>query len=104
MDNLIDWKYGGTGECGVLVMKKRMTDSGASTVDENAKSDASDASNASKINTPKIGVKRGIVKPSAVSIKLSQRVSLRHKALRDAQSDGNIADTGKFDANKKSTK
>ena len=63
-------KDGGTGEGGVLVTQERMTDADTANVDANAKADAPDASNAPKINTPKINVKRGIVKLCAVSITL----------------------------------
>ena len=81
--------------------EERMTDADADKVDVNAKSDApdaSDASNGSKIDNPKINVKRGIGKPCAVPITLFLRVYLRHQALRDSQSDGDVAYTGKFDA------
>ena len=61
----------------ILVTQERITDSDTAKVDANVKSDAPDASNASKINTPNIDVKTGIVKPCAVAIKLSQHVSLR---------------------------
>ena len=50
-------KGGGTGEGGVLVTQERMVDSDTAKVVANAKADASDAS---KINTLKINVKRGI--------------------------------------------
>ena len=63
-------KDGGTGEGGVLVTQERMTDYDTVKADVNAKSDASDASNASKINTPKIDVKRGIIEPCAATIAL----------------------------------
>ena len=51
-----------------------MKDANAAKVDANAKADASDAS---KIDTPKIDVKIGIVKPCDVAIILSCRVYLR---------------------------
>ena len=53
--------------------EERMTDADADKVDVNAKSDApdaSDASNGSKIDNPKINVKRGIGKRYAVPITL----------------------------------
>ena len=45
-------------------------------------------------------VKRRIGKPCAVAIVLYLCVSLRQKDLRDAQSDGEVTYTGKFDAEK----
>ena len=54
--------------------QERMTDTDTAKVDANAKADASDAS---KIDTPKIDVKIGIVKPCDVAIILSCRVYLR---------------------------
>ena len=83
-----------------MVTQESTTDADAAKVNVNAKSDAPDASNASKIDTPKINVKIMIVKPCAISIILSRQVSLRYLALNDAQSDGKGADTGKFDAKK----
>ena len=70
----------------------------ASKVDANAKADASDASNSSKIGTPKIDVKREIGKPCDIAISLSLCMSLRQKALRYSQSAGEGADTEKFGA------
>ena len=70
-------------------------------VDANAKADvpdASDASDASKIDTPNIDVKRGVGKPCAVAIVLSRRLYLRNKALCNANSAGEGSDTGKLDA------
>ena len=52
---------GGTDEIGVLVKKKRTTDTVAAKVDANMKADATDASYASNINNPKINVKRAAV-------------------------------------------
>ena len=82
-------------------MQESMKYADAAKVGANAKADAPEASNASnayKINTPNINVNRGMVKPCAVSIALSRRMSLRQQALRDTQSYGEVADTGKFDA------
>ena len=84
--------------------EERMTDAGVAKVDANAKADASDASEASNINTPKNDVTRGIGKPCAVAIVSSQRVSLRQQDLRDSQSDCEGADTGNFYAKKEATK
>ena len=53
--------------------------------------------NGSKINTPKIGVNRGL-NFFAVAIKLSQRLYLIPKYLCDSHSYGEGADIGKFDA------
>ena len=69
--NLTAGKYGGTGEGGVLVTQQRIVDADATKVDVNAKVDAPDASDASKIDTTKINVKRGIGKPCAIVITLS---------------------------------
>ena len=71
MDNLTDRKDGGTGEGGGLVMQERMTYSDAAKVSVNAKADTPDASNASNMDTPKINVKIGIVKPCTIAISLS---------------------------------
>ena len=66
LENLTSGKDGGTGEGGVLVTQEMMSDADAAKVDVKEKSvapnpsDASDASDASKINTPKIDAKRGI--------------------------------------------
>ena len=68
LGNLAAGKDGGTGEGGVLVTQERMEDADAAKVDENGKADAPDAS---KIDTNKINVKRGIRKPCAVAIALS---------------------------------
>ena len=97
LDNFTAGKDGGTVEGGVLVTQDRMTDTDASKVDANAKSDAPNASDGSKIGAPKIHVKRGIVRPCSVAIVLSRNVSLIQKFIRDAQSDGEGTDTGKFD-------
>ena len=66
LENPTDKNQGGTGEGVVLVMQESMTDTDVAKVDTNAKADnpdASNASNASKIDTPKIDVKIGILKP-----------------------------------------
>ena len=66
LENLTSGKDGGTGEGGVLLTQEMMSDADAAKVDVKEKSvapnpsDASDASDASKINTPKIDAKRGI--------------------------------------------
>ena len=73
LDNLKDGNNDGTGYGVVLVTQDRMIDSYTAKVDVKAKADAtkkSDDSDASKINTPKINVKRGIGKPFAVAIAL----------------------------------
>ena len=57
-------------------MQERVTDTGATKVDANVKSDAPNDSDASKIDTPNIHVRREIVKPCAVVIALSIRVYL----------------------------
>ena len=98
LDNLEAGKDGGTGEGGELVTQEMITDSDAAKVDANTKSDALDTYNAYKINTPKIDVKRGIGKLCAIAIVLSQCMSLRHHALHESQSAGEVSDTGKFDA------
>ena len=101
LENLTEGNYVGTDEGGVLLKEERMTDADADKVDVNAKSDApdaSDASNGSKIDNPKINVKRGIGKRYAVPITLFWRVYLRHQALHDSQSNGEVVYTGKFDA------
>ena len=74
LENLIAGKDSGTGESGVLVTQKKMTDDDAAKVDTKAESDAPDAydtSDASKINTPNIYVKIGIGKPWVVAITIS---------------------------------
>ena len=81
-------KDGGTGKGGVLVTQESMIDANTAKVYVKAKADAPDASNnpdTSKIDTPKIDVRRGIGKPCAIAIALSWRVSLRQQALRDAK-------------------
>ena len=83
--NLTSGKYGVTGEVGFLVTQERMTDNDMAKVDANTKADTPDASDASKINTPKINVKRGIGKSCAVAIALSSHVSLIQQDLLDAQ-------------------
>ena len=101
LENLKSGNYVGTGEGGGLVTQERTTESDTAKVDTSAKSDAPDASNASdgsKINNPKIYVEKGIGKPCAVAILLSQHIYLRQQALRDAHSDGEGVDTGNFDA------
>ena len=55
---------------GVLVTPESMTDADAAKIGANAKPDASDASNASNIDTPKIDAKRGIGKLCMVVIEL----------------------------------
>ena len=87
--------------------QERMTDHNAGKADENTKadiSDASDDSNASKINTPKIDVSRGILKPCDIAISLYQNFSLRQQVLHYARSGGEGSDTGKFDAKKEAKK
>ena len=64
-----------------------MSDADVAKVDANAKADApnpSEASDGSKINTPKINVKRGIGKTFAIVIAMYQHVSLIQQAIRDA--------------------
>ena len=61
LDHLTSGKYGGTGEGGALVMQERITEADVAKVDANAKADAPDASGGSKIDTPNIDVKRGIL-------------------------------------------
>ena len=81
-------------------MHESMTESDVAKVDVNAKADtpdASDSSKGSKIDTPNIDLKRGIGKMCNILIVLYQLVSLAYKALSDAKSDGEGADTGKFD-------
>ena len=68
LDNPTDGKDGGTGEGGVLVTQERMTDTDSAKVDVNTKADACNASNSSRINTPEINLKKGIVKPCIVVI------------------------------------
>ena len=70
LDNHTAGKDGGTGEGCVLVMQDRMAGADADKVDVNSKADAPDASDASKIDTTKIDVKRGIGKLCAFSIAL----------------------------------
>ena len=71
--------------------QERTADADTTKVDANAKDDAPDASDTydasgdSKIDTPKINVKRRIGKPYAVAIALSRQVSLRQQALHDTQ-------------------
>ena len=101
LDNLAAGKDGGTGEGGVLVNQYRMTDADAEKVDANEKSDNPDTSDSFKIDTPMIDVKRGIGKPCAVAIKLYRHEYLIQHSLHDAQSDGEGADTGTFDAKKR---
>ena len=57
LEDLASEKDGGKGDGGVLVTQERMTDADADKVDANAESYASDAS---KVDTNKIDVKRGI--------------------------------------------
>ena len=104
LDSLPYGNYGGTGEGGLLFMQVRMTDTDAAKVDVNAKSDAPDALDTSKIDTPNIDVKRGIGKPRAVVISMSWYVSLIQQALRDSLSYGEGTDTGKLDAKKRGKK
>ena len=107
MENLKAGKYCGNDEGGILVTQERMKYFDASKVDANEKEGAPDTSNAfdgSKIDTPKINVKRGKGKICSVAITLSQRLSLRQQALRDSQPDGEGSDTGKFDAKKEAKK
>ena len=81
LDKLTAGKYGGTGEGGVLVIQYSMKYSVTAKVDANSKSDASDAS---KIGTPKVKVKRGIGKQCAVAVALSRHVYFRNQALRES--------------------
>ena len=104
MENLIYGKYCVSGEGGVLVTQEMMMGTDTAKVDMNAKSDAPGASDASQIDTPKINVKIGIVKPYTVAIALSQCVSLIQQVLCDAQSYGEGSDTGSIDANKEAKK
>ena len=72
--NLTAGKDGGTGDGGVLVTQERMTDTDTAKFDANTKADAtnaSDASYASKINTPNINGKGGIGKPCTIDIVIS---------------------------------
>ena len=89
------------GEDDVLVTKEKMIDSDSGKVNVNTKADtseASDTSNGSKINSPKIDVKRGIGKSCVVAITLAWRVSLRQHSLYGTQLACEDSDTGKFDA------
>ena len=73
LNKLTSRKDGGKGDGGVLVTQERMADADADKVDANAKADAPDASdayNSSKIETPKIDLKRGIGKPCVIVIAL----------------------------------
>ena len=101
LEKLTAGKYYVTGEGGVLVTQERMADADAAKVDVSAKADAPDASNAPKINTPKIDVKKGMGKLCAVEIVLSRRVSLRQKSLCESQAYGGGSETGKFYAKKR---
>ena len=81
MDNLAAGKYGGMGEDDVLETQEKMIDSDSGKVNVNTKADtseASDASNGSKIDTTKIDVKRGIGKSCAVTIPLATALPLWH--------------------------
>ena len=84
--------------------QERMKDDDAAKVDANVKADASDASDASNIDTLKIDVKRGTGKQYTVEISLSRRVSLRQKALCDAQSCSDNADTWNFNTKSEAKK
>ena len=75
-----------------------MTDADPAKFYVNAKTDAPDSSGGSNINTPNIYVKIEIGKMCSVVIALSRHASLRRQALCDAQSAGDSADTGNFDA------
>ena len=75
-----------------------MTDADAPKVDANAKADAPDASDASKIDTPMIYVKTGIGKQCDIFIVLSRSISLRERDLRDTPSASEVSDTRDFDA------
>ena len=69
-------------------MQEITKDSDTAKVDANVKADAPDDSNVfngSKIDTPKINMKRAIGKPFAIAIALYQPVSLRHMVLFDSQ-------------------
>ena len=85
MDNLANEKYGVTGEVGVLVTQESMTDADAAKVAVNAKVYAPEASNAFKIDTTNIDMKRGIGKLCAVAISLYRHVSLRYHSLCNAR-------------------
>ena len=86
--------------------QERMIDADTAKFDakKNAKADAPDTSGASKIDTPKIYVKRGIGKACAVAIALSRRMYLIQQALCDGQLDGEGADTWNFNAKKEAKK
>ena len=71
LEKLTARKDGGTDEGGVLVTKEKMADADASKVDANEKADASEASDAWNIDTPKINVKRGTRKTCAITIVIS---------------------------------
>ena len=68
-----------------MVIQDSMTDANVAKVDANAKTDDPNASDGSKIDTPKINMKIAIGKPFAIAIALYQLVSLRHKVLFDSQ-------------------
>ena len=71
MENLTAMKDDETGKFGVLVIQERIADADAAKVNVNAKSDAPDTSDSSKIDTTKSDVKIGIVKPCTLEIALS---------------------------------
>ena len=98
MGKLTYGKDGGMGGGGFLLTQEGMTDTDADKVDANTEADAPDASSGSKINTPKIDMKRGIGKSYTFSIAISWRVSLRQQAFLDSQSACGGTNTGKFDA------
>ena len=104
LENPTAGKDGGSGEGGVLATQQRTTDTDAAKVDTNAKSDATHASDTSKIDTPNIDVKTGIGKQCAVVIALSWNVCLIHQPPCDTQSDDEGADTGKPETKKKAKK
>ena len=65
--------------------QESMADADTAKFGANAKADASGASNvsdSSNINAPKINVKIGIGKPCAIVIALSRRVYLRQHSFR----------------------
>ena len=77
MRQLENLKYGkdfGTGEENLLVTQERMKDTDAAKVNANAKTDALDASDGSKIDIFNINVKIGIGKPCTVTIRMSRHM------------------------------
>ena len=98
MEKLTYGKDGGMGGGSFLLTQEGMTDTDADKVDANTEADAPNASSGSKINTPKIDMKRGIGKPYTVLIEISWRVSLRQQAFLESHSAGEGENTGEFDA------